>query len=251
MTQWKHGPLVDGTFPDASYTQRLINYKRDGLIQYLILNDPSGTTAQDFTTNNNDGVYSGVGLSQTGIGDGENASSFDGATPDFVNLYSAGLEGDFLSSQGSVHLWVFLSTVTWAAATQMRFWHMRAAADQFLYLEKSNAAGHVNFTFDSSGTGGGNILSSNHTSGSQSGWMAIGASWDVANDELKLYVDGAEIGTTGGFSSFSTRTLVSSATVLGNFGTGLANLALDGKIAHYALWNTVLSSLDFSAIGVL
>jgi hypothetical protein len=251
MTQWRHAATATGTALDASFSQRVISYQRENLIQYLRLNEAAGPTATDFSPQGNDGAYVGVTLGVTGIGDGETASSFTDA-PSFVRIHSAGLQDDFASSQGSINIWVNLTsgvtTDAWGSAQAHQFfWLQSTGVGRVVSVQKANAAETIRTQIN---TTGGNVTVD--STGHSSGWISIGLAWDASVPLLRQYVNGTLSGSTdGAFSSFvASSIIVSSATALGAQSTS-GSVGMTGRLAHYALWNTPLSSAEFAAIGAL
>jgi hypothetical protein len=251
MTQWRHAGTATGTALEAVFSQRVLNYQRDSLIQNLLLNEAAGPTATDLSPQGNDGAYVGVTLGVTGIGDGETASSFTDA-PSFVRIHSTALQEDFASSQGSINIWVNLSSGVaasdWGGAqVHQFFWLQSTGIGRVIAIQKANVAGTIRADINSTG---GNI--SLDSTGHSSGWISIGFAWDAASSLCRLYTNGTLAASTGGtFSSFAASSIiVSSATALGASSTSGSN-GMTGRLAHYALWSTPLSSAEFAAIGSL
>jgi hypothetical protein len=248
-----HGP--DGQYiwaapawQEADYITRVVN---TAPIAYWPLDEASGTTAvEQMDSPNQDGTYardvSTMGTA-TGIGDGNTAPSFDG-TQDFVDIYSATLDGVFDGEEVTVAGWFKVANVG--------VWTDGDAGDIVLLLADSNNMVRMlkhdnNDQFSSNYKA--DAVSKWHsiTPYSETGWVhfAMTASLSAgATGEKLLYLDGVKQGATLDNLGTWAGSLSSNNTVIGAYNISAAN-PFPGQIAHVAVWDRALEADEIASLA--
>ncbi len=228
------------------YAQKLRNIVGSALVNYLPLNDATGTTALDpFTGRNWTYGSSNVTLGQPGIGDGWTATAFGGAAngqvvPTTATLNGLNAPGGFNSEAGTLGCWVNVSTANMANGTQYGFVEIGIDANN-RYLLLKFSANAVAFFFNRQGVA--NTLTSSYTGGV---WLSVIGTWSAAANQRAFFLNGVQVssgivaGTWSGASLTTLRTQIASV--------ANANY-LPGTLAHVFLANRALSAAEIAQIG--
>jgi len=78
-------------------------------------------------------------------------------------------------------------------------------------------------------------------------WFMLAMTWDVSADEMKAYVNGAQVGSTQSGLGTWVLNLDDQTNVIGAASV-LASSVWDGWLAHYAIWNRALSLAEIQRI---
>ncbi|HWA51560.1 MAG TPA: DUF2341 domain-containing protein [Patescibacteria group bacterium] len=177
----------------------------------------------------------GVTLGASANGHLTNAYSFDG-TNDNVNIYSGSLNSVFNPSEGTIVAWAKVSGAgVWTDGTQRVIVRIgRVDGNNNLTISKSASSN----TLTASYVAGGSNLTANTTT-STSGWFMVTLSWSKSSDQVKLYLNGTQSGSTltgvgtwsGNFQSVNS-VIGDASTTPGFPWSGLIN---DVRIYNYAL----------------
>ena len=118
--------------------------------------------------------------------------SFDG-TNDFVNIYSTALSNAFNPKEGSLTAWVKVSGAgVWTDGTNREVIRLLADNNNFVFIDKDTANNALRFEYGAGGT-----FSLVNPSGlSNTGWMHVVLTWSKSNDQVKAYINGAQVGST-------------------------------------------------------
>lgn len=221
-----------------SYAQKVKALFGSSLIQYLPMNETSGTTAVDASGNGRTGTYSGVILANTPAPAkiGGLAPFFDGIN-DFVNLYSVSLATAFNGNEGTFAFWI--KSADWTLDN-------RYALN--LFVDSSNYI--VSFTPISDNQlfmrriAAGTTQTITLTSMSGTSWYHIALVWSVSGNYLRAYKNGVQVGTdTTGLPTFS-GSLNSTRTLLGAFTT--IDSLFNGWLSHYLLLNRPATATEIA-----
>lgn len=200
-----------------------------GLAGYWKLDDGSGTSATDASTNGNTGTLTNGPTWTTGqIG---SAVDFDGNN-DYIVLPSA--FGDFGSTAD-------FTLSSW-------FRNTNASADtDIIFNKEAGAADWINFGLNSShqaglycATGGGNLYNEfSTTTYNDSLWHHLVASRSLSGTAVTIYVDGVAVKTSTGLTACTFSKNLS--TSLGTYKIGAAHL-FKGDIDEFRVYNRALSA---------
>jgi hypothetical protein len=183
-------------------------------------------------------------VGQTGIGDGRTAYSFDGG--DYVDVYTSDLAAAFDGAKGTILIWARITDATvWADAASHRFVRIIADASNAITMRKTTVNNQVGFNYVAGGT---NKAVTDTSLAASTDWFLIGMTWDKPADEMKAYLQGAQVGATQTGLGTWAGTLDSTATVLGASTTVPAE-GHKGLLAHAAVWaGRVLTVTEIAAI---
>lgn len=229
----------------GGYSNKVLSTQRSALLAYWPLSEASGTTITDLSGNGRNGTYTGVDLGQTGIGDGRTAPYFDGVN-DYGNVYSAALASGFNKDEGTAALWVKVNSAgIWSdGADHMALAITNDAVDSYLWIKKT-APATLSFTY----RGGATIKTVTVGSQSSVGWLHLAMTWSKAADQMKVYINGVQGGSTQTGLGTWTGVLNSSRCVIGaRLTTGDV---WNGTIAHTAIWTTPLTAAQIASLAVV
>lgn len=217
------------------------------LIGYWPMSELSGSVATDYSGRGNHGAYTGVTLGQPGIGDGRTCPLFDG-TNDFNNIYSAALASDFNASEGSLWGWMKVGAAgVWTDGTIDSLATLVVDGNNRIEIFKTATNNQLQFRYRAGGT------SKDVTSTALNGSIAffhIAITWSVAADQMKAYINGAQVGTTQTGLGTWAGSLAAASTLLGAGGT-LPSTPSNGYQAHWGLHTTPLPLADIQKLATV
>ena len=225
-----------------SYIDKVLGTQSANLVAYWPLSETSGTTADNAEgTSARDGTYNNVTLANSAGGTFPTAPLFNGTTS-FVEIETASLESALNTSEGTVAIWAKVSGAgAWSDGGLRVAIIFEVDANNYIVLRKDSLTNRFNFFY----VAGGTTKSLTHTISSTS-WVHYAMSWSAANDEVKMYVDGTQVGST----------LTGLGTWAGSNFTkmhiGVNNESIrwwDGWLLHPAVWDTPLSAAEISALA--
>lgn len=235
--------VVSGTLGSTpfDYTNKVVAL---GPIAYWPLADASGSTATDESGNGRNGAYSNVTLGAAGIGDGRTAASFNGSTGT-VNIHSASFAGAFDGQECTVALWFKVDAAgVWTDASVRKLLHLFSDGSNRVILQKTNVNNQVNITYIAGGT---NDTIPFVTAG-QTGWLHLAATISKTSDELKLYFNGAQQGSTAGsLGTYAGALTAANQRISGTNATPTEPWS--GSIAHVAIFDRPLSDAEVASLA--
>lgn len=215
-----------------------------GLIQSLSLNEVSGTTANDYSAENNDGTFSGVALNATNSPiPRERAGLWDG-TNDFVNNFSAALASDFNGSEGTFVLWAKVaSSSVWTDGTVRYLAQLSVNANNLVRIIKLTTNNTLRFDYVAGGTS--ELITK--SSVSDTDWFHVAITWSKANERVRGYFNGE---------------LVSTSTTLGVWAGAIVGAQIgantltplnvwSGYLSNYRLYNRELTADEIASLAVV
>jgi Concanavalin A-like lectin/glucanases superfamily len=217
-----------------------------GPIQYLPMDEPSGSVAFDRSGNGRNGAYTGVALGQPGIGDGRTAAAFDGATS-YCNMYSPSLALAFSGAAGSQIIWCKVGAPgVWTDGVTRRAMYMLVDASNRAGLFKPTTSNEIDCLY----VAGGTALGAAKTAFSPTIWFHLGLTWNKVADQMIFYVNGAAITPIStGLGTFA-GSLSSTQTLIGSLSTAAAQV-WNGLMAHAAVFNRALSASEVLSAATL
>ncbi len=214
-------------------------------IAYWELADASGaTTAADSSGNSRTGAAAGVTFGVSGIGDGKTAASFDGSTST-INIHTASFAGAFNGQEGTASLWFKVSAAgIWTDATIRKLFHIFSDSSNRVILQRTNVNNQLNITYIAGGTND----TITYTSSGPTDWVHLAATWSKTADELKLYVNGAQQGSTAAtLGTYTGALTAANQRISGTNATPTEPWS--GSIAHVAVWSTPLSATQIASLA--
>jgi len=219
-----------------AYAIKVISTMPENLIGYWPLWDSAGSArAADITVFHADGIASGVTFGSSGAGDGNTAAYFDSV--DEIELAVATLSSRINMDEGTLLVW--LRRDNWSEA--LGRWYLQIYADSNNLMRlRHDEAGRI--IMDR--TAQGSAQSFLYAVPGGTDWLCVVHTWSVENSLMKLYFDGEYVAQKS-----ATLNSFSGAPAEVTLGTGLR--AWLGKIAHVAIWDTILSDADISYVSAL
>ena len=143
-----------------------------------------------------------------------------------------------LPTTGTVAFW-FKPNWIHTDATDHVFMHVRTSGTQYFVIQKFSDntvyAGWVNTA---------NYRVNTSVSISNGSWQHMALTW-TNGGATTLYKDGAAVGTpTAGLVAFTTSTTRN----IGNYDASVADVGLNGQIAHYSVWSRALTEPQITAL---
>ena len=196
--------LLTATLITLSHQAQAIDYPTNGLVFYWRLDEGSGLAATDSSGNGRDGTFNGF--------PGDNSQWISGYTNSGVH-FNPGVTGNVASAMAIVSPNIGTTTsTTWAVWIRMNLNDTNGFANVMSGLT-GVGAGH-NLGFDTSGrfprllwnNGATPSTTIASTEPITSNWTHLAVTWNAANSNLTLFVNGAAKAnsTTAGGRSFST-----------------------------------------------
>lgn len=218
-------------------------------IAYWKLDETSGTAAINYGSLGTDanGTYSGPTLAQMAAPGGGLAPLFDGVN-DFVNIYSAALNGGINFNTVTVLLWIKIyNSAAWGVSAYKFTLNIgdSAAPVHYLQLLKNTTANQFYVGAITYGAVTDSVLKSSIT---ETGWFLSGFTVDKAADQMKAYYNGAQEGVTQtGLGDVSSPVLTSTLCAIGAQGSG-GSLPWYGYLSHAAIFTSVLTAEEIAAV---
>lgn len=227
-----------------AYTQKVKIVAGANLIAYWPLAEASGTTIVDESGNARNGTYTAVTLGAAGIGDARSAASLDGSTS-WGNLFSSSLQSAFGSAEGAAACWFRVSgSGIWTDSTIRRFLTLQVDGNNRVLLQRSSGNNQISASY----VAGGTTKSVTATTTGETTWLHLAMTWSKSADQMKVYVGGAQSGSTQtGLGTWS-GSLLSTTTLLGAATQVPANV-WSGTLAHVVLMDAAASAAQIAALA--
>lgn len=205
-------------------------------LAYWPLNDLSGSVAANQANVAYNGAYTGVDLAQAQAP--FVAPYFDGAN-DYCNVQSAALAAAIgTTGEFTVAAWVKADATILTDGAEHRIWTCLTDASRTLYLRKTTTNNQFGCRWD----GGGTAKAVTATNAS-SAWFHIAMTVSVTGNALKMFIDGAQVGST------QTGALALDGAINTNIigaSSFTPSIPWKGYLAHTALWIRALSSTEIA-----
>jgi len=187
-----------------------------------------------------------VTLGQAGIGDGLTCPLFSGAS--FNNIYSPGFAAAFNPARGSLLMWskVFNAGV-WTDGAYRRLWKIGTDGNNAIDVYKSITNNTLVFNRIA---GGISDLVSTTVMGGNVNWFSTVLTWDTVTDELKVYINGAQVGATQTTLGTWVGALNNTLCAIGANGTG-GSQPWYGYHAHGIVLNYVATDSEIAQWNVI
>lgn len=215
-------------------------------IQYLPLNQLSGTAITDLSAQGNNAVASNVTWDAVDAPvSGQRAPGVSNSSISNVNLYSAGLAGDFSATEGTLIIWgKTLNSGAWSDAANRYFIRLGADDNNEILIVKSSVTNQVIFRYRAGGTA--NSITRD-TSGTLN-WMSFAISWKKANDRVRAFYNGTQEGADVSGLGIWAGTLTNNWCWLASR-TGALGI-LNGYLFGYALFAAELTPAQIASLAV-
>jgi len=228
--------------PTQTYASLVEGTQTAHLIAFWQLDETSGSTAQDSSGNGRIGVYNGPTVNGTTFTDGAAAPTFDGVN-DYINVYSTALSTAFNNQELSFLAWFKVnSSSDWTDGVNHRVFQLQASTSYLARFMKSNTN-----QFEGRYTTGATAKVVQFTL-SATTWTQVALTVSKSADQLKVYLNGTQQGSTQTSLGTWSGALDTTQSVIGASGTTPSQV-WDGAIAKVAVWDTPLTSSEISALS--
>jgi hypothetical protein len=246
-TELTQAQVSDLYLPPAPFTKirKVIETEPDDLIGYWPLNEADGTIAiNNEGTSARDGTYADVVPNSISGPDGRPAPLWDGSPSNYCDIYSASLASAFSGAVGTAMVWgrVFNSGV-WTDGFDRMFLYIAVDSSNYIMIEKDAGVNTINAKYVAGGT-----QKSVGISTSDMGWVQVAITWDASEDEVKVYFNGLQSGSTQSGLGVWAGAIGSTLCAVGALGTIGFFSSFEGYLSHAALWTTALTASQIAEI---
>lgn len=221
------------------YYQKVRSVRTANLIGYWRGTEASGTAIVDVSGQGNNGTYTGVALGNPGIGDGLSCPRFDGVG-DYGTLFSAGLAAGFNGQEGTLTCWV--RNENFNVTGVQRVCTFAADANNIVRIYKNSTAKTIAFQHYVNPAS----VFIQQINYNPAGWAHLALTWSRSANQVKAFIDGAQIGTTQAGIGLWAGAL---ATAYWGADTNTPTLCWNGWLCHLALWNAVLTPTEIAKVA--
>jgi hypothetical protein len=204
------------------------------------------TNVFDWSTQGNHGTATALTPHHGRGADGKKTAPLFG-TGSYIDLYSAGIASDLSFTEFSVAAWCkVLDNSVWSDSTVRRILTIGATATtNVIILEKTATDNTLRAAYVAASTTDSVSPTVYESLDYHTQWFHFGMTLSVIDDELKVYLNGAQTGTTQTTFGSWTGSLASTICVIGAANTS-ATSPWSGWLQHVAVWNETLSAADFA-----
>ena len=122
-----------------------------------------------------------------------NAYSFNG-TANNVNIYSSDLNSAFNPNEGTLVAWAKVSGAgVWTDATTRVVVQIQADSNNLVLLTRTATNNNLRVQYKAGGT---SSVIDNTSLGGNTGWIQTVITWSKSNDQVKMYLNGSQVGST-------------------------------------------------------
>lgn len=227
----------------VDYIQKVLSTESANLIGYWPLNETTGSTADDKSTQANDGAYVACTLNETGFGNGYPSVKLDGSTS-YLNVYSSAFNTDFNGQEGTAMVWAKVDGA-WVAGTTCQIILFRVNDNNRMGVQK-NDSGFNCFNI-SGGTAVQNAININYSSAD---WFHVCITWSLSANQFGLFINGDPMFTAEYLTGLGTWTGNLSSTSGALFGASATTptFPFKGWLASAAVWNKALTRTQIQSL---
>lgn len=214
-----------------------------GLIAYWPLDDLSGTVITSDVSASQNGTNGGATVNQNTTNGVVKAYSFDGIN-DYGDVYSTALTSAFNGPAGTA--FIFMNGANMGTTTTRRLFFMSVNGSNFISGVKSATPNTVVLQY----VAGGTTRSVSIGSVASNTWYLMAMTWDKAADEMKVYLNNAQSGSTQTGLGTWAGTFASTTTCIGASSNAGAQ-PWEQYLAHMVLCNVALPLATIQSIASL
>ncbi len=237
----------DGGSHITPMSARILTTQVANLIGYFPAQETSGTVADDISVTNADGAYvAPFALNQAGIGDGSRSVSYTGGRVSLAANLAAIDTAFGTKSVGTMLAWCKVANAgVWTDATIRGIFHIGADANNRFFMNKNNTANELAFSHRAGGT-----VRTITATFSSADWFSVALTWDKVADQVKAYINGAQVGATQTGLGVFAGTLNSGFSAIAD-SSSAGSQPYSGFEAHVAAWKIALTTAEIARIGIV
>lgn len=203
--------IVNDVTPPATYLDTILAL---GPIAYYPLNELSGVTADNAEgTAAYDGSYSNVTLDNADSPiTGNRAGSWNGTTS-YCDVYSDSFRDNaFNVAEGSLGIFLQVSALgIWTDGTSRRIIGYQRDGNNRIVINRSTVNNTLRFIYEANSIA---EIVDTTVAGGRTDWIHAMITWSVANDRVRAYIDGAQIGADQtGLGTWAATNILTSAII--------------------------------------
>jgi hypothetical protein len=163
---------------------------------------------------------------------------------DYGNIDTTNLDGVFNGSELSAVIFVKIPAVAWGDGQRRHMLNLRGDSQNFLILEKHTVANNLRLFYMSGAVG--KLIT--HNTGGDTNWISVGASVSAAADEVRFFVNGAQVGATAtGLGAWAATGL--DRALIGGASPSVPTNVFTGYLAYVAvLFGSIWTPAQFAAM---
>lgn len=245
---------ISGTVNQPSgdtYDDKISEYADNGndLARYYKHIEGSGTQATDASANAQHGTYSGVTHNASGSPLSDASIEWDGTGTEYCDVYHSSLFADLgLSNGGNTNTLTFVQLVKvhsahWSGSSTGTLLRLYGDANNEIKIEAIGGTG-FKFTYKAGGT----ESTVTCDASSPTGWVQVAMTIDEAANEMKCYLNKAQVGTTQTIGTWGVGSLSSTQCVIGAADKSDTNV-LDGEQSRTTFADHVFTLSEISDLA--
>jgi hypothetical protein len=185
-----------------------------------------------------------VVLGSSANGHLSNAYTFDG-TNDNVNIYSSDLNSVFNPNEGTLIAWAKVAGAgVWTDGVGREIARILVDNNNFIILRRSTTSNTLEAFYSA---GGSSKTVSSSALGATTNWFQVILTWSKSNDQVKVYLNGSQVGSTQTGLGTWVGNIISTQTTIGAQTSSGAN-PWSGQINDVKLFNRALSPSEISTL---
>src|SRR3990167_3908103 len=223
------------------YFDKVMDVAPANLIGYWPMNEGGGATSFDYSSQANNGTYTGVEFGAPGIVDGWASIRCDGTT-DRNNIFSAALATDFSGQTGTLSIWAGVdNSNAWSDAGNRYVSELNSSSGNRISILRATTASTITLAYRTSGT----LRFVNISNLNTLDFVQYGISWSNTASRVIFYMNGEQTGASALPPQFNDTLVVAlwGAQTAAGAGPWL------GTLAHGTLFNAELSPEAVKYIG--
>lgn len=224
-----------------TYAQVIAGLAPGNLIGLWPMNETSGTTVFDRSTQGNNGAYRDVSMvNKSTFANNQPCPQWTPANSDYANMYTNALRDDWLWTKGSLAIWMKVrASSVWSDGATRNMYDFRTATTGNIVSCNHPAANNNRMVWTIRIGGVSRTPLFDTPAGTRNDWILNVVTWaDSANgDQAKVYYNDAQVSSTQtGFGAAGAGTLSSQYAIVGAVDNSTPAQFWDGYLAYLAVW---------------
>lgn len=226
----------------TAYMRKVLATNKANMVQYLPLNDTTGTTAVDYSGNGRNGIYFfNCTLNVAGIKPGEKAVRFNG-TQATVTVYSTSLRDAFPRNEGTLIAWARSPNAVFGGGGTRGIVQYKVDNNNSIQIYGTASDVRLQYIhngvfdqFDARTTD----MTYKLMGGATGKWTMFAIKWSKTANKTKAYINGKQLDQWKAIGNDTITGAITNAE--SRIGSGNATFHWSGDISHVCLWNTSLT----------
>lgn len=228
--------------PSASgYAAKVQSIQTASMIDLWILNDTSGVVAVDTINGSRSAAYiASPTLASVLFQDNSTKVATYNGTTQYVNAFTSSFAGAFNGIEGTVLVWMFLTTAQWADTNFYALFSVFNGTNQ-IWIQKTGANAARGFY----------QTNLNFTITPAAAWFPMVMTWSQSNGRARVYINGVQSGSDTAVGSGGWNGSLPTKADLGALDTGTPVDFYPNALAFAALWSKELTAAEVLTISTI